>query len=275
MLAVFFVGSVLVTAAGFQLFILTEQTARWFAWTIQAPMSAAFLGAFYFTALAVAWRSARKRTWSEARVGVLGVFVFITLTFVLTVLHRDKFHFSAASAAAKGAAYGWFFVYLIDPVFVAVAWIFQLRQPGSDPPRRLLLPAWYRGVLLVQGVALLLIGALLWLTPATMAAEWPWSLTPLTARAIGAWLLGFGLLGVSAAWENAWERIDVATLSYVVLGTLLLIALTRYRATLDWSNATAWLYVAALVSVALVGVYGWRAGTRAQTASRSPSPAAG
>jgi hypothetical protein len=34
----------LVFLAGFQLFILTEQTDLYFAWTIQPPLTAAFLG---------------------------------------------------------------------------------------------------------------------------------------------------------------------------------------------------------------------------------------
>jgi hypothetical protein len=73
MRAVFWVGSVLVTAAGFQLFVLTDHTERLFAWTIKNPITAAFLGAFYFTALTLAALSGRERIWVRARVGVLGV----------------------------------------------------------------------------------------------------------------------------------------------------------------------------------------------------------
>ena len=57
---VFRVGSVLVTAAGIQLFVLTDHTDRLFAWTIKNPLTAAFLGAFYFTALTLAALSARE-----------------------------------------------------------------------------------------------------------------------------------------------------------------------------------------------------------------------
>ena len=55
---VFGVGSVLVSAAGIQLFVLTDHTDRLFAWTIKNPLTAAFLGAFYFTALTLAALSA-------------------------------------------------------------------------------------------------------------------------------------------------------------------------------------------------------------------------
>jgi len=40
-------ASFMVFLAGFQLFILTEQTEHYFAWTIQPPLIEAFLGAGY------------------------------------------------------------------------------------------------------------------------------------------------------------------------------------------------------------------------------------
>jgi hypothetical protein len=42
-----FVAGGLVFLAGFQLFILAEQTDRYFAWTIQPLLTAAFLGGGY------------------------------------------------------------------------------------------------------------------------------------------------------------------------------------------------------------------------------------
>jgi uncharacterized integral membrane protein len=41
--------------AGVQLFILSEQTEFYFAWTISLPLTAAFLGAGYWAAMGVAY----------------------------------------------------------------------------------------------------------------------------------------------------------------------------------------------------------------------------
>src|SRR5712691_4655031 len=46
-----YVGSFLVFLAGIQLFVLTTRTDHYFAWTIANPFTAAFLGAFYWTAI--------------------------------------------------------------------------------------------------------------------------------------------------------------------------------------------------------------------------------
>jgi uncharacterized membrane protein len=273
MRAVFIVGSVLVAAAAVQLYLLSDRTDHWFAWTIQVPLTAAFLGGFYFTALALAGQSAVKRIWVEARVAVPGVFVFITLTFVLTLLHLGKFHFHSPDRIAKGAAYLWFAIYLADPPFVAVAWFLQLRRPGRDPPRRFPLPVWYRAMLAVQGAFFLVVGVALFVAPDATKGIWPWPLTPLTARAVAAWVVALGLVVGQAAWENAWERIDIATIAYAVLGTLQGIALARYPSDVQWGRPAAWIYVAIVASMFGLGVYGWTAGRRVVRAGSAGMPA--
>ena len=45
------------------------------------------------------------------------------------VADRDL-HFDSTDSVAQGAAYLWFVVYLVDPLFVAVAGLHQLTRPG-------------------------------------------------------------------------------------------------------------------------------------------------
>lgn len=262
---VFWIGSILVSAAGIQLFVLSDHTDRLFAWTIKNPLTAAFLGAFYFTALVLAFLSGREQAWARARVGVTGVVVFISLTFVLTLKHLGLFHFHSNGLAAKGAAYLWFVVYMLAPIGAVIAWISQLRSPGVDPPREHLLPAWFRAIVAIQGAIVLGVG--LWLfvaAPNGDTAIWPWTLTPLTARAIAAWMIGLGLVLALAVYENAWERIRNALGAYVVLGVLELVALARYPHVkgLDWGAPKSWIYVGFLAAVILIGAYGWAAAQR-------------
>jgi hypothetical protein len=97
---------------------------------------------------------------------------------------------------------------------------------------------------------------------------WPWSLTPLTARAMAAWLLGLGVVLAQAVFENAWERIQLAAGSYVILGVLQLVAIARYSDALDWDAAAAWVYVGFLATVVAVGWLGWAGSRRALAGER-------
>jgi len=67
----FVVSCITVSVAGFQLFVLTEYTDRFFAWTIDVPLTAAFLGASYWGSFALVLIASRQHAW--ARVAVPGV----------------------------------------------------------------------------------------------------------------------------------------------------------------------------------------------------------
>jgi hypothetical protein len=251
---VFVVGSILVAAAAFQLFILTDHTDTFFAWTIDSGLSAAFLGAFYVTAFVLAVGSARASEWADARVGVFGVWLFVTITLLATMLHLDKFHFDETGLIARAAAWLWLAIYVVEPPVVLVAIVLQLREPGRDLPGERPLPGWYRGLLTVQGAFLLIVGLSLFIASSSVD-WWPWTLTPLVARAIAAWLLGLAVVLGSAAWANDREGIRIATWSYVVLGGLQLVAAARYPGDLDGGASTV-LYVAFLMLLVATGGLG-------------------
>lgn len=256
------VASGLVFIVGIQLYVLTERTDQFFAWTIASPLTAAFLGGGYWASCAMELLASRKRIWAQARIAVPAVLLFTTLTLIVTLLHIDKFHFSAPSLLTRGMTWVWLAVYAIVPLVMGWLLIGQLRAPGADPPRGVALPGWLRAALVLHGAIMAPLGLALLLAPTLVAPIWPWALTPLTARAIGAWLLSLGVAALHASWENDWRRVQVATLSYTVFGGLQLLALLRYPQELRWADPAAWLYLAFILSVLLVGVYGWRRSTR-------------
>src|SRR5262252_5100975 len=77
-----YVAAVLVLLAGFQLFVFSQRTASYFAWTIANPLGAAFLGAGYWASVSIEALAARQRTWANARIAAPTVFVFTVLTLV-------------------------------------------------------------------------------------------------------------------------------------------------------------------------------------------------
>ncbi|MGZ5379761.1 MAG: hypothetical protein ACXWD8_17720 [Mycobacterium sp.] len=256
MRSVLVLGAVFVAVAGVQLYLLTNHTDTIFAWTIGVHLSAAFLGAFYWTACVMSGRSIYKKAWADVRVGIYGVFVFECLTLLTTFLHADLFHFGSSSFSAKGAAFAWLIIYLLDPLLIVFGLFQQSQMPGKDPVRIALLPRWYRTLLGVQAAGLIAVGVALFIVPQAVNDIWPWPLTPLTARAMSAWIVGLGVIQAHAALENAWERIDVAVTSYVVLGLLQLVALALYSDEVRWDTAAIWVYLLVLITVLIMGAVG-------------------
>lgn len=251
------VGGFLVFLAGIQLYFLTEHTETWFSWTIDSPLTASFIGAFYWTSVALASLSARQQTWAHARVGLPGVQVFVVLMLVATLMHLDKFHFDSSDSIARGAAWLWLAVYALEPPVLFAIYMHQLRVPGTDPPRIAPTPSWFLGLITLQATVVLVAGVALFVAPDDAGSWWPWALTPLTARAITAWLIGLGLVTLSSVREKDFARLRPAMASYTVLGTLQFVALARYPDEVDWGAVRMWIYIAFLVSVLFVGVYGW------------------
>jgi len=254
---IFYVASGLVVLAGIQLYILTDHTDRYFAWTIHPGLTAAFLGAGYFAAFFVEFLAARRKEWSRSRIAVYAVLVFTVMTFVATILHRDKFHFSSSQPVAQGSAWAWLAVYTIVPILTLIVIARQAAlRGGGDPPRERPLQAVVIAVLAVQGTVMLGLGAALFIAPTHTASIWPWTLTPLTARAIAAWLLGVGVGLIHAAFERDFDRVAPGATAYLALGVLQLVALARYSHDVDWGRPAAWVYLAFLLSILLVGAVG-------------------
>ena len=258
-----YVAAGLVFAAGVQLFVLTEQTERFFAWTIRPPLTAAFLGAAYWASCVIEIVAARERTWARARSAVPAVLIFTTLTLIVTLIHRDRFHFGAPSGPETiFATWVWLAIYAFVPIAMSILLVRQLRTPGIDAPRLAPLPDWLRAVIAAQATIMLVVGAVLLVTPQAVIPIWPWMLTALTGRAIGAWFLGLGIAAAQVVWENDFGRTRMVSLSSIAFGVLELVALARYPRTLDWSRPGAWVFLLFILSVAVVGLYGWLAGRR-------------
>jgi hypothetical protein len=260
-LRVLLVAFTALTVLGFlALDVLAPDTEHLFAWTIQPPITAAFLGSGYAAGTLLVALTLRTRAWVNARVAVLTVFVFTVLTLGATLLHLDRFHFGADGLIARGAAWFWLTVYVVVPAAMAVLLVVQRRALGADPPARLPMPGWLVVALAIQGTLMLAVGVALYVAPATASSLWPWALTPLTARAVASWLVAFGLAAALAIMEQDLGRLELPAAAYTVLGSLQLEALVRFAGQVRWASPAAAAYVAVLVTVVATGAYGWWAG---------------
>ena len=241
---------------GMPLVLFTTQTATYFAWTIEPPMTAGFLGANYWASALLAILAARETLWANGRVSVSVALAFAPLTTIATVLHLDQFHLDTF--------YGWFWVvaYTIYPLQLAYFLTRQLRTPGGDPPRRQPLPMWVKGVLGVQAIVLVPLGIGLFLFPRDVAGVWPWALPPLSAQVVAAWVVAFGVLAGHSIVEDDFPRVRAGMLGYPFLGAMHVLMIVRFSEDIRWDEPSAWVYVAFVVSFFVLGGYGLIADSR-------------
>jgi len=251
------VASVLVFIIGIPLFLLSGQTDRYFAWTISVPLTAAFLGAGYWSSFFIEFVAARERVWANSRVAVPAVFVFTALTLVATLVHLDLFHLGSSFAGiTQIGTWTWMVVYVSVPILLAALWLIQLRLPGGDPPRRTPMSGGVRLAIYLLAAGMLVVGVALFVAPLGAGVLWPWELTPLTGRAVGAWLIGLGVAAAHMARERDWRRVLPASAMFAVFGALELVVLFRFLGDVVWSGVRAWIYLLFLLSMLAVGLYG-------------------
>ena len=247
----------LVFLAGLQLTVFATRTADWFSWTIDVPMTAVFLGAAYWSSAVLEIAGARSTEWGRARLTVWAVLVFTVLTLVVTLVHLDKFHLGAEQpTGARLVAWGWLAIYAGVPVAMVVALVLQARgRVTSMAVVRRPLPAGLRMLLVVLAVVLLGAGVALLASPTWAAGAWSWPLTPLTARAVGAWLVGLAWAAAHAFVLDDAHRVWPLGLTGTAFVLLQSVALLRHGDALDWSGWQAAAYVVGLAWIGVVAAW--------------------
>jgi hypothetical protein len=186
------------------------------------------------------------------------VMVIAVLLLAATLIHLDKFDLDSL--------FGWFWlvVYCSIPVMLAVLIRRQLavpREPGGVGYTPI--PSALRAVLALQALVMGGVGIALWVSPSSADTIWPWLLTPLTARAVGAFLIGFAAAAVFAAIDNRIERFRGAAYAYATLGVLELLAAAIFSEDFDAGESA--LYVAFAATVLAVGLAGLALVRRAES----------
>jgi hypothetical protein len=241
--------------AGALLFFGATSTDDWWSWTIEPPLTAATLGAFYWAAFVLILAAARSRSWSRTRPAVYPIAVIALLLLVVTLVHIDRFDLDSLFGVF------WVVVYSLIPVLLALVLADQLRAPGEDARGAARLPRLLRRALIIEGVVMVVAGGLLLIAPGAADDVWPWALSPLTSRAIGSFLFGIGLVALIAARDDDPRNFRGAALAYTVLGLLELLALNLHIPDLSDRPVATGLYAAFWVAVAITGGYGLNAAT--------------
>jgi hypothetical protein len=233
------------------LYGLPKDTDKWFAWTIKPPMTPMTLGAVYLGGAYFFVRAFRATEWHTIKAGFVAVGTFASLMGVATILHWDRFNHSHV------AFWLWGGLYFTTPFLVWGVWAANRRRGSSPGPDDLMLPPAGRLGIAATGGLAVVAGLFLFLLPDQAIDVWPWTLTPLTSRVMGAlFMLGIAELGVLA--DARWSAARIMLQVEAFMLALILVAAARAHADFDASNPMTWIllggFLVALVSAVALSV---------------------
>jgi uncharacterized membrane protein len=244
------------------LYFFPSETGRLFAWTIKPTVtsmvlaSAYFGGAFFFT------RVLRGRSWHVMKTGFWAVALFASLLGIATILHWDKF------SHRHVAFWLWAGLYFTTPFLVVGGWLANRRFAASPRAEERLLGDGSRWAVALVGLVALVQGVVMFVAPARVIPIWPWALTPLTCRVVGA-IFCLGAAGAAVLVDRRWTAVKLMVQTALVMIALMLIAAVRAHAQFDTGRPLTWVMLAGFVVVFVGAAYLWWANERRTPVSSS------
>jgi hypothetical protein len=253
--AVFMVGVCLTAGTGIGLFSVPDRTADYWAWTIKAPLSAAFFGAGYVGAAISFALAARTRDWQRTRAVLLAALTLTSLALVATLRHLGTFAFDDGGLP-EAVAWIWVAVYVALPPLLLAAFVQQERAGGSrEYGGGLPALAATRLALGGAGIGFGVLGVGLLAEWSALTERWPWPLPPLPASILGGWLCTYAAAFLwFAVRERDWVRVRIGVAPAMISFALVLFAAARFHGDFRASAETV-AYVAFLAALlAMLGV---------------------
>ena len=242
-------------AAGFLVLILIdaaqllafypERTDTLWAWTIQPPLSAMLLGSVYTAGAYFFARILFGAPWERVAPGFPPIIAFVWMAAIATLIHLDRFHEDSLPFAA------WAALYIVTPIGVPLLYLHN-RRPIGGPP----LPRWTRIVLGGVGAVIVSASLVIYAVPDVAIDNWPYALTPLTARISAAVFVVYGGVWLSVALYNSARAAQIPLEALTLALIVLVVAFARGEEALLLAGIAAAM---ALTSAVLV----WKAARRA------------
>lgn len=252
----------ILAVAGLLLSLFPADTERLWAWPMGPPMTALAVGGGYLGGAVLFARAARERRWHVIGVVFLGATALSALLLAATVLHWEAFSHGHASFWA------WIGLYLVTPWLLPLLWLRNRRHDPGVGEAGDALPAALRATVGAIGVAHLAVAVALFVHPPLGTGSWPWTLSPLTARTLAAFLAFIGVLLGVFWFEQRWSALRLHIESATLGLALVAVGALRARADLDgpgWAIAA----FAALLGGLLVVLVAVQVVMRRATASRA------
>ena len=224
-----------------------DDTARLFAWRIVPDFTSMVLGSVYLGGAYFFGRAVRAQQWHAIGGGFIPVGTFATLMGVATILHWDRFIHSNV------AFWVWAALYFTTPFLVFAVWWANRSEQPAQAASDVLVPRGVAAVIGALGVAAAATSVFLFLTPAAAIAIWPWTLTALTARVMGA-IFALGIAGIGVLTDRRWTGLRILVQVAGIMLVLIGFAAGRARADFDTGRPLTWVFAAGFIGMAVGAV---------------------
>ena len=173
---------------------------------------------------------------------------FATLLGVATILHWDKFNHRHVTF------WIWVVLYFSTPFLVFGGWLANRRHAAPARPDETRLGRMARFVIALVGVAALLQGVVMFAAPPLELPYWPWLLTPLTCRVMGA-VFCLGVAGITVLVDPRWTSVKLMLQVAMLMIALILVAAVRAAPEFDAKQPLTWMLLAGFVAILIGAAY--------------------
>jgi hypothetical protein len=219
-----------------------SDTGRLFAWQIKPTLTPMVLGSVYLGGAYFFLRVFMAKEWHTVKGGFVPVGTFATLMGVATIAHWDKFLHTHV------AFWLWAGLYFTTPFLVFGVFLANRKHDAPATAGDLLLSVTVSRIIAVAGGLSLATGMFLFLLPNQAVSIWPWTLTPLTSRVLGA-IFCLGIAGLGALFDRRWSSARVLLQVAALMLALIVVSGARATGEFDSANAMTWLISGGFVVV--------------------------
>jgi hypothetical protein len=228
------------------LFPYPGDTKRLFAWDIKSTMSAMTLGSVYLGGAYFFLRVVRSSSWHSVAGGFVSVGTFASLMGITTILHWSLF------IHGNVAFWLWVGLYFSTPFIIFAVFARNQREYVPAAADDVMIPRVAAMAIAAGGGLAVVMSAYLYLLPNRAADVWPWPLTPLTARVLGA-IFALGVAGLGAFRERRWTAARVLLQVAGVMLVLIGVAAARAHRQFDGSRPLTWVFAVGFGAAVLAG----------------------
>jgi CRP-like cAMP-binding protein/cytochrome P450 len=218
------------------LYVFTGRAGDLWAFTLNAQITALWQGAGYIAGGYFFVQTFRASRWHHVAAGFWPVTVFASLLGIATALQWDGF------IHERPAFVAWAVLYFSTPALVPLVWLLNRQaDSGAFDARDAVLPRSARWILGTLGFVNIAAGIVFFVWPQAILPFWPWAVTPLAMRVLGAWFVLPGVFFVEIGREKRWSAVRYAVQSQALGLALIMLALLRAWQELNLANPLTWL----------------------------------